>query len=188
MKEKLLSIMLIVAVVLLTLWNVGVHYGEFLHGLGTALVPNDTHANRTAQELATAVQHRDADAVKALFSKNAATQAGVLDRQIAELFAFIQGDVVACSDAGAHGVGSSARSEYGKRQSEINATVRLETTEDVYYISFRQTLTDSFDRNNVGVTAISVIRAGDWENSITYRIDRSQSPGITIEEENDSEN
>ena len=156
------------------------HFGR-IHGLSTALVDNGTHANNTVQKLVEAISNQNVAGVKALFSSTSVNQVEDMDDQIKEMFSFIHGDIVVVSDANERGVGGGSETEFGKRRQYITISIRIETTTNVYFVAFRQTLTDAFDWNNIGVNSIYIINAKNWLDPMAYRGNGSWTPGINIE-------
>lgn len=178
MKKRIAVIAIIIS--LMFSLSACAHLG-FLHGISTVLVDNGTHADNTAQQLVEAISNQNVAGVRSLFSDASAEQTEALDEQIKAMFSFIQGDVVAFGKASERGVGGGSESKYGKRRHYITASFHIETTSNVYYIAFRQTLTDSFDWDNIGVTSIYIISAEDWPDDTVYRGNSAWTPGINID-------
>ncbi len=102
-----------------------------------------------------AVDARDADAIKALFSPNALEQAEDIDEEIEKLFAFYPGPTQRCER---DGVGpESGSSDHGKRIRRGSDWFAGVCDGANYYCDFSMVFQNDMDRNEEGVWSIDLV-------------------------------
>ncbi|MDE6363489.1 MAG: DUF5104 domain-containing protein [Lachnospiraceae bacterium] len=102
-----------------------------------------------------AVDARDADAIKALFSPNALEQAEDIDEEIEKLFAFYPGPTQRCER---DGVGpESGSSDHGKRIRRGSDWFAVVCDGANYYCDFSMVFQNDMDRNEEGVWSIDLV-------------------------------
>ena len=137
-------------------------------------------ADETIQKLMEAVKAKDAGLIQKQFADSVQSGIENLDEQALALIDYIEGEIQSYSSANERGVGANLHSEYGKRQKEILPVFTIYTSENVYYVAFKECVRDEFDRENVGLHSLYIIAKEDWDDAYTYRGDGKWTPGIHI--------
>lgn len=124
-------------------------------------------ANRTVENIIKAMEMKDAEILKALFSKNV-KQDPEIDEEIAMFIQDIHGDIITC-DSEARQISSGIEKYYGKTRTEYTGDFNVETKARAYKITFTLYIKDDFDSDNVGLQNMHVIAEGiefwigDWD-------------------------
>jgi len=145
----------------------------------TACTPSSA-AEKTGDAFVSAVKAKDSAALAALFSKSTQDEVVSLQEDAAALIEYIQGDILSISTDPS--VFTNTWSDSGKSHSDFDAAYRMKTTTTAYLIGIIRCTTDTFDTDNVGITALCIIEENEWPFDYVYgcRYDE-QSPGITID-------
>lgn len=143
---------------------------------------DESIANNTFEKVINTIKSQENTELEALFSKVVQGETSNLEENAINLIKFIQGDIVSFSDSSEAGVGADYKTEQGKKQKEIHSAFHIETSEQKYYIVIRECTKDDFDKNNVGVISIYIIKSEDWNEDYIYRGDGKWTPGINIVE------
>ena len=172
--KKIWAAVMVAAVLLLTACSAGtVHAGR------GSFSEDDALANGIFEKLVDAMEKRDGDAVRALFSKNALKDAENMEKAIQALFDYFQGEMIPDQDWG-RGAASNEMN-YGDYQRSFDTSYEFETTQDKYRAAMKIITVDDADGDNVGVLSLYIIRAADdtdLENE--YWGDGKYTPGINI--------
>jgi hypothetical protein len=114
----------------------------------------------------TAIEEKDGDAIKSLFSKKALSVAEDIDGGIDYIFGLVQGDIVSWEER-IFGSGDNIR--YGKVSKRLYVWFTLVTTEDTYTVFMLDYYKDTIEPENQGLYALRVYRkadaatqGGDW--------------------------
>jgi len=136
-----------------------------------------------------AIEEKDKEGLKNLFSKQAIADSDNLDEEINSLFEFYKGKMNSNYAWGE--VGTGEKDENG-RWKWIQPSYDIETTEEEYKILFKYYLFDTSNEDNVGIYSLYIIKAEDFFNvefepetsrfNMAYGGDIEKSPGITIED------
>lgn len=136
--------------------------------------------DRLLENVIAAVEAKDAEAIKKLFSVNAIAAAGDLDQQIAELMEFYEGELVSLDSPAS----ANHKSHHGRiRIESTEATFELQTTEEAYRVAMSFCVTDTTDENNVGITSIYIIKEENADPEFAYWGGWVWDPGIVIQYE-----
>lgn len=136
-------------------------------------------ANERFEALIDAIQARDGDAVRALFSKNVLRETGNLEDAIPALFDYFQGKMLSYDDWGA--MSTHAKKNDGEYWKSYDCTYDLETTQDKYRLAMEFITVDTADKDNAGIRSLYIIRfADDTDQERAYRGDGNDTPGINI--------
>ncbi len=172
--KKIWAAVMAAAVLLLTACSAGTtHAGRGSYSEDDAL------ANGIFEKLVDAVEKRDGEAVRALFSKNALKDAKNMEEATQALFGYVQGEMVPDQDWGRGGV--SNEMAYSEYQRSFDASYDFETTQDKYRVATKIIMADDADEDNVGLMSLYIIRfADDTDQENDYWGDGKYTPGINI--------
>ena len=144
------------------------------------LFDTDTEvANRNFEQVIKAVQNRDTDSLKTLFSKNAVESSENFEKDAIALFDFFQGEMVSYDDWGGGGADAS-RDQTGEWKF-ILSTYDVETDKAQYRFAIKQFTKDTTDPDNIGIDSLYVIRAENSNLQYAYWGEHKWKPGITVE-------
>ena len=134
-------------------------------------------ADKATNDLCRSIKDRDKAAVKKLFSEKACSKAENIDAQIEELFAFIDGEVVAWKRRELDPMVKDDV-EYGQLSKQEWFWVYLKTEKDVYAIYLSYYPIHELDPENEGIYSLLVVRAADKDRLEEW----SELPGINIQQ------
>lgn len=139
-------------------------------------------ANGCFEKVIDAIQKRDAEALKALFSVSAQKEAENLEDSIRELFEYYQGEMVSYKDWASPntktGMNTDNRGHYWKK---LYATYDVETTQEPYRFAMEYIALDTDDENSTGIRSLYVIKLKEDTNPHrAYRGDGEYTPGIQL--------
>lgn len=123
---------------------------------------SDIKADDRMEQIIETLKNKDQDALKAMFSKQALSDADDFDGNLAALFNYIEGDIQSWESAGAYG-GTDERNAdgAGNRKKESESTYVFTTTEQEYQIAIYEYTIDTANTDNVGVYSICIICTKD---------------------------
>ena len=98
---------------------------------------NEKIADKTFNEMITAIRSNDDSKMVNLFSKAVKNEVD-LSQSVSMFYDFIQGDIVSFSSAAEAGVGADYETESGKKRKEIQSAFCIITTENTYYIAVKE--------------------------------------------------
>ena len=131
------------------------------------------------QQIIDAIENKDKNALKELFSKEAIKTDTHLDESIEVLFDLVEGSLISYDDLGASTCGET-NDENGYRN-RFTGTYDIITTGGEYRLSFRMCTVDTGNRDNEGIQSLYIIRAEDTDPQFAYWGDGNWTPGIVIE-------
>jgi len=137
-------------------------------------------SDQIMQEIAEALDAGDADALKDVFSKTALKEARDLDRQIADLMDFYQGEMVSYEgDAN-----SSTLNNYGDKTTEFIGFYQLITTEETYQIRYDHKPVDDENPEEIGLRKIEIVTEKTYqEQGEDYHWRHNEDgPGVYMQE------
>lgn len=126
-----------------------------------------------------AITNEDPAVLKELFSRNTKATVNTLDSDIEQFIQTFEGDIVTYYHRG--GPHESHESEYGKAKYEIEYSYIIETETHKYYVATLCCLIDTFDRSNVGLTAINYTTDQFFDNSYVFWGGGIWEPGIRFD-------
>ena len=154
---------------------------------GARMIPrsfdNDQNiANARMDKVLEAIQNKDKDALKALFSPKAIAEAEEFDQSIIDLFDYFQGDFISYNDQSAINVEEGLNDDgTGRRWKALYSTYDLETSNQEYRIAIKDFTVDTANSNNVGIYSFYIIKLeDDPDPKIAYRGDDKYTPGINF--------
>ena len=125
----------------------------------------DKKANTRTEQIIEALKNEDKAALKAVFSKQALDDADDFDGSMEYLFEFFQGNIESWEQSG---FTSETSRESGKKSVMLISWYNVTTDSDKYRFFVIDYSEDSFNKNNIGVYALRVIKAVDEETQFTY--------------------
>ena len=140
---------------------------------------NEKKADKTFNEMITAIRSNDDSKMVNLFSKAVKNEVD-LSQSVSGLYDFIHGDIVSFSSASESGVGADYQTKSGKQRKEIQSSFCISTTENTYYVAVKECVKDEIDVNNIGIVSVYIIESDNWKENYVYRGDGKWLPGIHI--------
>lgn len=136
-------------------------------------------ANEQLEALLEAIQSKNAQAVKELFSDNAWAESGNMEKSILVLFDYFQGELVSYKSWAGPSV--HATKNHGEYWKSYDCTYDFETTQDKYRLAMEIITVDTADADNIGIRSLYIIRfEDDTRPNFAYWGDGEHTPGINI--------
>lgn len=136
-------------------------------------------ANEQLEALLEAIQSKNAQAVKELFSDNAWAGSGNTEKSILVLFDYFQGELVSYKSWAGPSV--HATKNHGEYWKSYDCTYDFETTQDKYRLAMEIITVDTADADNIGIRSLYIIRfEDDTRPNFAYWGDGEHTPGINI--------
>lgn len=140
---------------------------------------SDKAANDSCAQIVEAMKKQDTVALKSLFAPAVQDNIDTLEQDIATLFNFIQGDITSFSQANTL---YDYTSNHGERTRNIRPSFSIETSTNLYYMSFKECIMDTQNPHNTGISSIYVVDAAVWNSEYVYGgADRQWTPGVHID-------
>ncbi len=140
---------------------------------------NNQIANEQLEALLEAIQSKNAQAVKELFSDNAWAESGNMEKSILVLFDYFQGELVSYKNWAGPSV--HATKNHGEYWKSYDCTYDFETTQDKYRLAMEIITVDTTDADNIGIRSLYIIRfEDDTDQNCAYWGDGEHTPGINI--------
>ena len=140
---------------------------------------NKQIANEQLEALLEAIQSKNAQAVKELFSDNAWAESGNMEKSILVLFDYFQGELVSYKSWAGPSV--HATKNHGEYWKSYDRTYDFETTQDKYRLAMEIITVDTTDADNIGIRSLYIIRfEDDTRPNFAYWGDGEHTPGINI--------
>ena len=136
-------------------------------------------ANEQLEALLEAIQSKNAQAVKELFSDNAWAESGNMEKSILVLFDYFQGELVSYKSWAGPSV--HATKNHGEYWKSYDCTYDFETSKDKYRLAMEIITVDTTDADNIGIRSLYIIRfEDDTDQNCAYWGDGEHTPGINI--------
>ncbi len=136
-------------------------------------------ANAQMDKILEALQNKDKDSLKALFSKNAIDADETFNEDIDDLFDFFQGDLISYNNWGGPGVEEERYND--QRKKEFYSTYDVETSKQKYRFAVLDFTIDTANPGNVGIYSFYIVLADNTDEQVAYRGDGKYTPGINID-------
>ena len=136
---------------------------------------DSTVAAKRFEQILTAIESKDKDSLKAMFSEQALGESKTIDEDIDYLFSFFQGDVVSCEQEG--GPITSLRIDYGSKTKEMKSWFVIKTTAQKYLAFILDYTENTVYPENEGIYALRIIKAENEATEFGYWQDMN-IPGI----------
>jgi len=117
----------------------------------------DTIANTRFEEIIDALNSKDSESLKGVFSTNALKEATDIDSGIEYLMGFYKGEIIDKEVA----IENDALNNYGKKTITLRCLYTVTTNEDVYLVFFIDELVDTENPDNEGVYMLQIIKEAD---------------------------
>jgi hypothetical protein len=131
-------------------------------------------ADTRFQEIIDALDNKDSEALKKMFSTNALKEAYDIDGSISYLMGLYQGKVISKEPAYS-GKGSKNN---GEKTSELDCMYLVTTDKDKYLVFFIDKIVDTENPNNVGLYMLQIIKQSDREKEFDWGGDKTRKAGI----------
>ena len=128
-------------------------------------VGEEKAAKARIKEILSAIENKDKEAMKALFSKKALDEADDFDEGVEYLFDFFQGDLQSW-EIDAWSSGESI--ERGKKSIMLRAWYIVTTDKEKYMFFVIDYIKDTMNPDNAGLYTLRVIKAEDEETEFGY--------------------
>jgi len=143
-------------------------------------VDDQPEADARFEELLAALQGRDGEAIKSLFSEKAVSEAANFEQAVDELFEYCQGDYVSYKSLGVMTSEGFNDDGSGRRWKEFFSNYEVKTNEQTYCFDIADFIVNS-DDSSVGIWALYVYVKGDYIGStLSYEGYGSDVPGISF--------
>jgi len=134
-------------------------------------------ADTRLQQIIDTISSNDQDALKAMFSEQALSEADDFDKELADLFSYIQGSIQSWKSTGAYTFPEKWND--GNHKKEAKSTYIITTNEQDYKIAVSEYTIDTANPDNVGLYSLCIVSEKDDPNpGITFW--GSGKVGITI--------
>ncbi len=125
-----------------------------------------------------AIQSRDENALRKLFSPKTVVKVDGFDQSMRDLFDYYQGEYISIEYKGSSG---SESLDYGEKQRYIGFSYDVKTNKNEFRFSIDCCTADSADGDNVGIFSLYIIKMeDDTDPEYGYGGDGKETPGINI--------
>ncbi len=133
-------------------------------------------ADRMMEKIAEALDNRDAEALKSLFSEAALKEAKDIDRQIADLMDFYQGKMTEF-----YGIaGSDSHTKYGQEvEKEIAGHYVLITDKEQYDIEYEYKPIDKYNADQKGLILMEIVTDATYQKD-GFMWEYPDTPGVYV--------
>jgi hypothetical protein len=123
-------------------------------------------AEKKFERILSAIERKDKDKLKSLFSNKALREAEDIDENAAYAFNLFQGNVQSWElDTGPI---TSENVENGNKRKEIKVWFNIKTDRENYILFFIDYPLDDFDSDNVGLYTLRIVKEQDKKGQLTY--------------------
>lgn len=157
MHKFIISSILILSMLLLSSCSIGGSRTEMLNKDN-----DDKKAEAILMHVIEAIKNQDKDALRAMFSKQAADDADDFDGGVNHLFGFIQGKIDSWKKLDGPTVFES--NDHGHKKKEVSSYYYVNTDKQKYFFLLRDYPVDTDHPDNVGLYMLLVVRAEDEKN------------------------
>lgn len=127
---------------------------------------SDKKADARIEQILETLKTGDKEALKAMFSKQALSEADDFDGNLDALFHYVQGSIQSWESTGAYGGSDDKNADgTGNRKKEIESTYVFKTSEQEYQIAIYEYTIDTANPDNVGVYSLCIISTKDNQDS-----------------------
>lgn len=140
---------------------------------------SDKKAEARMEQILAALKNKDTDAMKALFSKKALSEADDFEGQMDYLFDFFQGSVKSWKKTG---LSSDKSIENGKKSTMLRSWYTVTTNKEKYRLFVIDYSVDSINPDNAGLYTLRMIKGADEATQFTYWQDMEKAGAYMPEE------
>lgn len=126
-------------------------------GRGPTMLFSDesSRADTKFTSIINAIEQKDNERLKKLFSEKTQNEAQNLEKDIDDLFDFFKGEIISWEQISFY---SSQHSEYGATLYRFHSRYQLTTTEEIYIFYINDCIKDSYEQSNIGLSAVCVCK------------------------------
>lgn len=128
------------------------------------------------QEIIKALEERDKEGLKNMFSSVALEEANNIDAGIEYIIEFYQGNIISKK----HSLVGSNSKNYGENASQLECFYRVTTDVDKYIVFFINQLEDTKNPENVGLYMLQMIKLSDREKEFDWGEKRQSVPVFIV--------
>jgi len=146
-------------------------------------VDNDEQiANKKFEQIFEAINNKDIDALRGMFSKTTLNETDNIDEDINSLYDFIEGNVVTWNRIA--GPTTFDTFDYGEKIKDMQTSYEIETSEGKYSFAIQDFIVDTANPDNVGIYSMYIINTKDIDEQFAYWGDGEWTIGININVKN----
>lgn len=134
------------------------------------------YATAYFENIISAIEQKDSDKLKELFSENIQETNYDLEEDIEYLFGFVEGEITYKSEI--HGPTTETEVNYGEKHSFISCYFNVSTEQDEYIIFMKICNIDDSDDKNVGLQMLQIIRQEDKDTLFDWGGPKTACKGI----------
>ncbi len=116
-------------------------------------------AHNKTEQLLKAIENKDKDSIKQMFSKAVISEGEIFDEEIDMLFEYFRGEVKNVIDASCVGSGESGE-EGSIKIADFQSVVT--TTEDKYVLTTRYYISDTVTRDRIGIYSFNILNLEEY--------------------------
>ena len=125
-----------------------------------------------------AIQSKDENAMRKLFSSKTVEQVDGFDQSMEDLFDYYQGEYISLDWKGSGGDGTY---EYGEKRITTSVSYDVKTSNNIFRFAIKYCSTDTTGNDNIGIHSLYIIKfEDDTDPECGYGGDGKYSPGIHI--------
>lgn len=136
---------------------------------------DDETADKCFQKIIEALDNKDKEELKKIFSPNALKEANDIDSSINEMMNFYKGKM----KSNKRTVATSESKDYGENKKELNCSYKVTTDDGNYSIHFVEKLIDTKNPNNVGIYTLDIMKEQDGDKFFHWG-NKNQSAGVYV--------
>lgn len=147
---------------------------------------DESIANARMDKILEAINKKDKNTLKEMFSKKAITNSKNIDKSIDDLFSFFKGTVISINDWGGPGASEGMNDDgTGRNWKYIDSTYDVKTSKQKYRFAIREFTIDTANKDNIGICSLYIIKEeDDTDPKFAYWGDGNFTPGINLNKKN----
>ena len=136
-------------------------------GSGRVLADDsDKKVDARMEQLIEIIKRQDKDDLKAMFSKQALSEADDFDENINALFNYIQGEIQSWESTGAYSFPEETNADgTGNHKKEAESSYIFKTKKQEYYVAIYEYTIDTANADNVGIYSLCIVNEKDNPDS-----------------------
>lgn len=125
---------------------------------------NEAIGEEYCEKIIDAIENKDADKLKSMFSTNALTEAENIDGGIEYVMDFYQGEFIS-KEGNVH---TSETINHGEKTIRLNGIYRVTTEEHEYFVFFVYQYMDTENPDNVGLFMLQIMKQSEKEEQFDW--------------------
>jgi hypothetical protein len=127
---------------------------------------SDKKADARMEQLIEVIKHKDKDALKAMFSKQAFSEVDDFDENLNTFFNYIQGEIQSWKSTGAYSFPEEINSDgTSNHKKEAQSTYIFTTSKQKYHVAIYEYTIDTGNPDNIGVYSLCIVSQKDNQDS-----------------------